>query len=331
MTQAASHLRATVFIPTYNGEKYIGDILKSLFRQEVNYAYEVYIIDSGSTDGTLDTIRKYQKKHKNLRLKEIDNSDFGHGKTRNLAAQESDAEFMVYLSHDAIPANKHWLYEILKPFELHEKIVAVVGKQKARPKCVPILKYEIRSVFRSLGPDHGTTISYKDSFMKNPAFLDSVSYYSDVASATRRDFLLNEIPYRDVPYAEDYMFGRDLIEAGYMKAYASRAVVVHSNDLSFTEYKHRIFDETVGIRKMGVHIKKPRFRSMLKAVTLGSLADGVRIFFDREYSFKRKVFWLLANPFYHVEKWRGIRLAVSHTLGDEDLHRRYSLESRRKK
>jgi glycosyltransferase involved in cell wall biosynthesis len=44
--------KATVFIPTYNGEKYIGQILDALFVQKVDYEYDVLIIDSGSRDNT---------------------------------------------------------------------------------------------------------------------------------------------------------------------------------------------------------------------------------------------------------------------------------------
>lgn len=324
-------VKVTIFIPTYNGEKYIGKILKAIFKQIIDFEYDVYIIDSGSTDGTLRIIKDYQSKHKNLSLEEIPNSEFGHGKTRNYAAHQANGEIIVYLSHDAIPSNNRWLHEITKPFELNDKIMGVIGKQTARPKCVPLLKYEIQHTFRSLGPDFGTTIFYKDDFMRNPVFNDGVGFYSDVNSAARRDFLINTIPYRDVPYAEDQLFGRDLIEAGYYKAYASRANVIHSNDLLLREYKHRMFDEMVGLRRIGVRIRNPSIKSIVKSIVIGVIKDWIRTVFDGQYSFKRKAYWLVANPFYHIAKWRGVRLAMKADIKDGDLIDKHSLESKRKK
>ncbi|HRN90147.1 MAG TPA: glycosyltransferase family A protein [Candidatus Saccharibacteria bacterium] len=324
-------VKATVFIPTYNGEKYIGKILKAVFNQVIDFGYEVLIIDSGSTDKTLQIIKEYQGDHKNLSLEEIPNSEFGHGKTRNYAAHQAKGEIVVYLSHDAIPSHNRWLYEITKPFGLNDKIMGVTGKQIPRHKCVPLLKYEIKNAFRNLGPDFGTTMFYKDDFMKNPVYNDGVGFYSDVNSATRRDFLVNTIPYRDVPYAEDQLFGRDLIEAGYYKAYAPRASVIHSNDLLLREYKHRIFDEMVGLRRIGVKIRIPSVKSIIKSVVIGVIKDGVRTVFDEHYSFKRKVYWLTINPLYHIAKWRGVRLAAKADIKDGDLIKKHSLESKRKK
>jgi rhamnosyltransferase len=322
-------IKATVFIPTYNGEKYLDDILKLIFKQKVDFKFDVMIIDSGSKDKTLSIIEKYQKRHNNLELIEIPNSEYGHGKTRNYAAQIAKGEFMVYLSHDAIPAHDRWLYEIVKPFELNDKIVGVVGKQVPRPKCVPLLKYEIRSVFRNLGPDSATPLFYKDTFMKDPVFKDSVTFYSDVNSAARREFLVNVIPYRDVPYSEDQLFGRDIIEAGYVKAYAPRATVVHSNDIALREYKHRTFDEIVGLRRIETELVMPSLKWTIKSIVLGSMKDAYRTIRDDQYSLKRKIFWLIVNPLYHIEKWRGFRTGLKHDLDDDLIFSKHSLEARR--
>lgn len=325
----ATNIKATVIIPTYNGEKYLDRLFKKVFEQEVDFRFDVFVIDSTSKDGTVDIIHKYLSKHKNMTFEQIPTSDFGHGKTRNYAAREAKGEFVVFLSQDAIPAKKTWLYEMLKPFELNDRIVGVVGKQVPRAKCVPLLKYEIRSVFNNLGTDGGTSIFYKDSFMKDPVFRDIVTFYSDVNSAARRDFLVNTIPYRDVPYAEDQFFARDLIEAGYMKAYAPRGKVIHSNDIPLLEYRHRTFDEVVGLRRIGTELPYPSLKHIIKVIVFGSLKDAYHTMRDRQYSFKRKVFWLFVNPFYHIAKWRGFRTAVKVDLSDDHTFNKHSLEAKR--
>ena len=319
-------MKATVFIPTWFGEEYLDELLNNVFHQEVEFDYEVLIYDTSSTDSTQDIIKKYAKKHNNLRYKVITKDEFGHGKTRQAAAEDAKGEFIVYLSQDATPADKNWLREMVAPFSLNEKVVAVLGKQEPRAHAFPLLKYEIRAVFGNLGPDLGTTLYQNDTHTKDKTIIGALGFYSDVNSATRRDFLLNEIPYRDVPYAEDQLFGKDIIEAGYIKAYAPRGRVLHSNDITLREYKYRMFDETMGLRRVGFEVPVPGRKMIAKAIAMGVLKDWVRTLRDDHYSLKRKAYWLVMNPLFHIEKWRGVRLAAKVELSDSDTISQMSLE-----
>jgi rhamnosyltransferase len=321
----------TVFIPTYFGDKYLDQLLKTVFAQKVDFSYEVLIYDTSSTDRTPDIIKKYKAKHDNLRNKTLTKAEYGHGKTRRDAAYDALGEIVVYLSQDALPAHNRWLYEITKPFTLNDSIVGVVGRQDPKPQTMPMLKHEIRSVFSNLGPEDGTTLFYKDDFVKTQQQTDFISFYSDVNSAGRKKILTGEIPYKPVVYAEDQLFGRDVINAGYIKAYASRGNVVHSNDVDLKDYKSRLFDEVTGLRSVGIHVDKPSKKLTLKLIVLGSLKDTVRIIHDRDYSWKRKLYWLVLNPLYHVEKWRGVRLGSSVDLNDSSLRLKYSLEEQQAK
>lgn len=324
-------VKATVFIPTYNGEKYLKEILEAIVGQEADYSFEVLIIDSGSTDSTLDIIKKYTSNHDNIRLIKIPNSEFGHGKTRNYAAKLAKGEFVVYLSHDAIPAHPHWLNEMLRPFTLNDKVVAVLGKQDPRIGCFPLMKYDIQGVFRRFGPDGGITLFQKTNDSISQQELDFLSFYSDVNSATRRNFLLNDMPYRDVPYSEDMLFGQDVINAGLIKAYAPSGNVVHSNDISLKEYNKRMFDETAGLQTAGNDIHRLGVWAVMRNAARGALGDSVRIMRDSQYSTKRKLYWLVVNPLYHVQRWRGIAQATKVRAGSSEAAKKYSLEESLKK
>jgi rhamnosyltransferase len=317
----------TVAILTYNGEDYLRRILEQVLVQDLQGDVEILVIDSGSTDSTLRIVRDFPT----VRLHEIPNSEFGHGKTRNLAAQLAQGEFIAFLTHDAIPLTDKWLAELLQPFGMSDEIVAVMGKQVPRRNCFPLLKYEVRGVFAGLGPDFGTSLFYKGSFAQDEGVLDAIGFFSDVNSAVRRDFLVHKIPYRDVRYAEDRLFGRDLVEAGYIKAYAPRAAVEHSNDLTLSEYGRRIFDETVGLRQIGVTVPEMSRRTQWKLTLRGIAGDTLRILADREFSRKRKLYWLLVNPVFQVRKWSSYRVSTLIRLDDPEAVRRGSLESSRKR
>ena len=111
-------LDASVVILTYNGEQHIDEILASLTTQRFDGTYEILVIDSGSTDSTLDLIAKYPS----VRLVQIPNSEFGHGKTRNLGAHLAKGRIVAYLTHDATPASNRWLHEITAPFAISERL-----------------------------------------------------------------------------------------------------------------------------------------------------------------------------------------------------------------
>lgn len=310
-----SGMDITVFIPTYNAEPYLEEVLTAIYAQKIDKAYEVLIIDSGSTDKTLETIKKFPK----VRVHEIPNEEFGHGKTRQLAAEMANGEIIVYLSHDATPSHNRWLYEITKPFGLNPDIAGVMGKQIPRLHCFPMMKYEINSVFRKFGPDFGTTLFYKDDFIENQSVYDMVRFYSDVNSAARRSVLLGKVPYKDVPYAEDQVFGEDILEAGLLKAYVPRGSVLHSNDVELRHYNKRIFDETFGLRKSGANIAMPSKANLVVGLPTHVARDSVRILLDPQYSIWRKAYWIFLNPLFHIQKWRGFRTAVKTELDDTSL------------
>jgi rhamnosyltransferase len=260
---------------------------------------------------------------------EIPGSEFGHGKTRNLAAKLARGKYIAYLSHDAIPADNHWLKNITAPLNpAGLDCVGVVGKHVARANCSPLLKYEIDGVFRACGPDGETTV-IDGSLSKAHELTPGELFYSDVNSATRREFLLNVIAYRDVNYSEDMAFARDLLEAGYRKAYAATAVVEHSNDVTLSEYGKRIFDENLGMRRVGEGRASLSWtQAKLRAVKDVLVCWG-KILRDKDYSYWAKVHWLFVNPAYAWTKWVNIHRALNISLDDQHKIAKYSLEASR--
>lgn len=300
MSEARS---ATVVIPTYNGEQYLEEILSAIERQNWDGRVEILVIDSGSTDRTLDIVRK----HPAVRLHEIPNSEFGHGRTRDLAAHLATGEFVAYLTHDATPASTRWLEELLAPMLDDDRIVAVLGKQLPRPHCHPMLKYEILGTFAGLGPDFGVSVFRGDRVYGDRRQFEAAGFYSDVNAAARRDVLVGPVPYRDVSYAEDQLFGRDVIAAGMRKAYAPRAAVMHSNDLTVREASRRAFDEVVGLRRIGTVVPPMSHTQAFRATFAGIVRDSMRIIRDRQWSLGGRLRWLFVNPCYQVAKWSGHR------------------------
>lgn len=300
----------TVAILTWNGDRYLGQILDALASQRYDGNYEVLVIDSGSTDGTLAIVAR----HPEVRLHEIPNSEFGHGTTRNLAARLATGDVVAYLTHDAVPATDSWLQELVRPLADDSRIAAVLGRQIARPDAPPVLKYDIRRVFDRQGPRTGITVSWDTGVELSPVDRAVATFYSDANSAARREVLLGPVPYRDVAYAEDQVFGRDLFDAGLRKAYAPRGAVEHSNDTDLRSFGARIRADVLGLRTIGTAIPPVSAFAAVKQTVKWSTADAADILLDPEYSTARKLGWLLRNPWYHLAKWRAYRAATRAPL-----------------
>ncbi|NBU34142.1 glycosyltransferase family 2 protein [bacterium] len=317
------HFDATIFVPTLNGEEFLEQLIQAVFSQKTKLTYELFIIDSGSTDATLDIIAKHPK----VRLHQIPNSEFGHGKTRNLAASMSNSTYMVFLTQDAVPAQHNWLNGMIEPFGISDKLVGVFGKQIPRPNCTVTIKREVKSVFDGFGSDLSIMVQRRGELVDSLGIKDVSGFFSDVNSAIRSDILKGPIPFRDVKYSEDQAFGDDALSKGYIKAYAPFGAVYHSNDLKLGNYYKRRFDEAYGLRKATGAAQVVTIKELIVGSIRATLRDWIFVVRDKEYSFLKKCKEIVKAPMYNVAIRKAIRKAA--TIPDE-LANKHSLEHKLK-
>lgn len=318
-------LNASVVIPTFNGELYLRDLLKQVFAQKVPFSFEVIVIDSGSKDKTLDIISEFPE----VKLKNIPNSEFGHGKTRNMAAEMAEGEFIIYLSQDAVPASERWLEFMIEPFLLSEKVVCVFGKQVPRPFCDITTKREVNGVFNSLGPEHSVMINLKNSLVSNKERETFLTFFSDVNSAVRKEFITNTIPYRDVRYSEDQLLGSDILKAGYFKAYSPLGWVWHSNEYKLSEYFYRKHDEYMGMYDVLGVVPSSKVLARIKWCVVNTLRDFKATIKDGDYPLRQKVLNVFESPIRNL-----LRQYAEHLVSNEKHRKKVghskSLEAKRK-
>ena len=98
--------RVTVFIPVYNREQYIGPAIESILSQSFS-DFELLLVDDGSTDGSLRTMRAYP----DPRIRIVCNGyNLGIPKTRNRGLQLARGEYIALLdSDDLAVANRLFL------------------------------------------------------------------------------------------------------------------------------------------------------------------------------------------------------------------------------
>ncbi len=233
--------KASVVIPTLNAGPILDRVLEAAVNQQTPWPFEILVIDSGSTDGTLDTIAKYPS----VKLHQIDKKNFNHGGTRNLGAELTTGEFIAYLTHDALPANERWLYNLVSSIEMHPDAAGAYGKHLPYPEATAFTQRDLNAHFdlmamQPLCVNKETNKKRYDA--EDVQWRQFLHFYSDNNSCFRRS-VWEKIPYRETKFGEDQVWADDIIKAGYSKVYAVRAVVYHSHDFNPEENQERSMTE----------------------------------------------------------------------------------------
>ncbi|MDB5160589.1 MAG: rfbN [Candidatus Saccharibacteria bacterium] len=318
----------TVFVPTYNGEPYIKELIEAVLLQDLpkGYLLEFIIIDSGSKDKTVEIIASnYLEK---IVFLEIPNNEYGHGKTRQKATEIAKGEYILFLSQDATPQSHRWLINMIEPFFISDKIGAVFGRQVPRPFSVPTIKREVASVFGSLGAPDSIIIHREKSLVDGTPMNQLNSFFSDVNSAVRKD-LIEKIPFRDVKYAEDQALAEDIQNNGYLKAYSPAGAVWHSNEYTSREYYYRKFDEYLGLQESTKTVLTKSRKSLFLGWIRPSLNDFKFARKDGEYNRRARLKFIVGIPFYNFSQQLGKYNAIKY-LHNPKMRAKISLESRSK-
>lgn len=238
----------SVCIPTKNPGAIFKRVLSAVLDQSVTFNYEVIIVDSGSTDGTIEFIENFDVA--NIKLLKISPEDFGHGKTRNYAISQSLGEFAVMITHDALPKNREWLKNLIDPFFNSEKVAGVFGRHEAYEDASIFTKRDIKLHFDNFNAaEHIVSLKDKERYDRDVGHRQVLHYFSDNNAALRKS-VWNKIPYPDVDFSEDQLWAKKIIECGYQKAYANDAIVYHSHNYDFSQTFRRSYDESRALKKL---------------------------------------------------------------------------------
>lgn len=326
--QSKNNKFISVFIPVFNGEKYLDECIKSVLSQELpaGYSLELLIIDSGSSDQSLEIIEEYKR---DVTLMQIPNHEFTHGGTRQEAARVAKGEFILFLTQDATPAHDRWLISMIEPFYISDKVGCVFGNQVPRDDAAPTIKREVSGAFAMCSRD-SILIHRQRSIVDGTDTNTINSFFSDANSAVRRSLLLSSVPFRKVKYAEDQALAIDMQSMGYLKAYSPQGEVRHSNEYTSKQYFHRKFDEFIGLYdSLGIELEKSR-KNLLFGWVRPTLKDFNLIIHDGSYGPRKKVKWFFLAPAYNFANCAGRYFAISY-YKNEKKQNRLSLETNNRK
>lgn len=219
----------TVIIPTLNGGERFRRLLARLAVQSV-IVDELLVVDSDSDDATVAIAEEF-----GAHVIPIKREEFDHGSTRSMAAKRSSNDYLLFLTQDAVPDDRHLIERLLVPLLEDQQVVMSYGRQIAAPDATIFAK-----TLRSFNyPEQSEIRNFLD---KTTRGLKTI-FASNSCALYRKD-ALEQVGF----FPEGLIFGEDtcvagrIVMAGYAVAYVAEAVVVHSHNYSLLEEFRRSFD-----------------------------------------------------------------------------------------
>lgn len=220
-------------IPVYHPGKEFTELLKRLSSQSRSLN-KIILMNTGEAPWKETIETEYPLCEVHLLKKE----EFDHGGTRHRAAELSDADYLLFLTQDAMPSDDRMVENLFNMFSKDEKIKAVYGRQLPNENCREIEKYT-RSFnypenFKIKSKEDLETMGIKTFFCSNVCAMYEKETYDRLGGFTRRTI-----------FNEDMIYAGGLIKKGYKVAYAAEAKVIHSHNYDAREQFHRNFDLAV--------------------------------------------------------------------------------------
>lgn len=267
-----SQVEVSVVIPVKNEAAKIRSCINGILSQTVAVK-EIIVIDSGSTDGTIEILREFDK----VKVIEIPSSDFNHGTTRNVAVQHATGEFVLLTVGDARAYDNMFIEHMLNTIVGNDQIAGVCGSQ-----VVPHERDKNPADwFRPVSPPNIQVFKFTPEEFNAlpPEEKKRVCSWDDVIALYRREVLI-KLPFRHTTYAEDALWAQDALLAGHTIAYntAARVYHYHLEDPEFS-FKKNYTVQYHCYKFFGLVYDRPRFTTTryLRLAKLLLKAEGVSL------------------------------------------------------
>jgi glycosyltransferase involved in cell wall biosynthesis len=275
----------SIVIRAKNEAALLGETLARLQSQTFRDT-EIVLVDSGSTDRTLEIARSFSPA---VKVIEIRPEDFTYGHALNVGCEHSRGDFLVFLSAHATPANNQWLARLLGHFA-DEKVVGAWGGERPRWAANPLPR-----------------IVRQDLSM----FLSNVYFGFNNANSAVRKSVWEKYPFNEgLAGSEDKEWAYRVLSDGHILMHDREAFVyhehiesarkvwwrVHCQHLGFTEF---LPDHRIGFGDM-FRYAHPKLRSAWKrtrgksAAAFTSAAAAILASSAGQYTGSRK--WLETPP-----------------------------------
>lgn len=276
-------MNCSIVIRAYNEENHIGRLLEGIRHQTVKNV-EIILVDSGSTDSTVEIAESYA-----ARIVRIPSEEFTFGRSLNCGVREAANEFVIIASAHVYPVYPDWLASLLYPL-LEEDVAISYGKQRGHASA----KYSEKQVFQHWYPDF-TKPRQQTAFCNN-------------ANAAIRKSLWERHPYDEtLTGLEDLAWAEWAADQGYSIVYVPDAEVVHVHN----ETPRGVFNR---YRREGMAFKKIFPEAHFSIYDFARLT-ATNILSDVQQALHEQVFWkhLVSIVWFRFMQFYGTHMGHRET------------------
>jgi rhamnosyltransferase len=243
----------SIIVRSFNEGWALRETLPALKSQDWSN-WDLIVIDSGSTDDSVELIRTSDPRH----FIQIRAQDYNPARVMNLGMSLTRSDYAVFLNADATPQGPGWLRPLAEAIQ-EPRTAAVFGRQIPRPDC--------RAVFAH---------DYERCFGPARASARWENFFSMVSSGVRKDIWARRGFLETMQYSEDDEYSRWCCSEGYQVKYCPDSAVVHSHNYTLGQVYKRSFGEARALA--AVWRRAPSAVNWPRTVLLGWLSDARRDF-----------------------------------------------------
>lgn len=235
-------MQYSIIIRTLNEETYLQELIDSINNQNINSEekVEIIIVDSGSTDRTLEIAKK-----NNLNIVYIQQENFSFGRSLNFGCNAASGEILVFISGHCIPTNNKWLQNLCSSL-LENKSDYNYGRQVG----IDSSHYSEHQYFKKFFPSNEKNSTFDDFFCNN-------------ANAALKRNIWKKYKFNERLTGLEDMFLAQQIKKDNMKvSYVHDAIVKHIHQENFKQIKNRYERESIALRSILPDIKISFFEFM---------------------------------------------------------------------
>jgi rhamnosyltransferase len=211
-------MHISIVVRTKNEEKHIDQLLERIRLQKLQANYEIVLVDSGSTDRTLDIAGRYD-----VRIFSIPAEQFTYGYSLNFGIQNAQGDILVCLSAHCIPCDDLWLSNLTAPIQ-QGKAHATFGRQVPVQGMNPFEEMFLQRHFPEQECRKGR-VSFSNA---NCAFLRTIW----------EEMYFDEL----IPSWEDYLWYLSSKDK-YLFRYVPNACVIHSHPFSLCRFRNVAYQD----------------------------------------------------------------------------------------
>ncbi len=221
------------------------EVLDGILGQRCSHPFEVFCIDTDSSDGTWEEIGR-----RGLRRRRIRRSEFDHGRTRNEAIATVDGDLIALTVQDATPKDDRWLEALVDAVLSRADAAGAYSRQLPYPDANPFVRRRLENwsagrterVVQRLEP--GTTLA-------DLAPLERLARcaFDNVSSILRRS-TWERFPIPTRRFGEDVAWGKCVVEAGHAIVFEPSSTVIHSHQVTALDEFRRIYQDHANLNEL---------------------------------------------------------------------------------